>query len=230
MSLDWISDPWVTTISNGKVCNTCRKVISLFDTTEHIFMKDFSVCNCMPCFLLGPSKVLHGTGFAMAMHFHSPHSCCRLMTPLVASPPLLSLSGWFLIFSRWLEKFSLTPVHIGREDRAPRGLRNVWWMSLQQQYTRPAMVQARSSTSEITSSQSASSLGWLVCVRWGGGSQVVLLEAVRGIDCLCTLSSWFLRTSSKLFTIILEVYVGIVFLRWNSGETCLERGPSYFSK
>lgn len=64
----------------------------------------------------------------------------------------------------------------------------------------------------------------------GVKNKVVLLEGVRGIDCWCTLSSWFLQTSSKLFTIILEAYVGIVFLQWNSRETCLERGPSYFSK
>lgn len=46
--------------------HVCREVISIFDTTEHIFMKHFCICSCMPCFPQGPSKVLHRTGFAMA--------------------------------------------------------------------------------------------------------------------------------------------------------------------
>ena len=64
----------------------------------------------------------------------------------------------------------------------------------------------------------------------GVKNKVVFVEAVRGTACLCTLPSCFLWISSKLFPIILEAYLGIVFLLLNSTETCLERGPSYFSR
>ena len=71
-----------------------------------------------------------------------------------------------------------------------------------------------------------------VCVTrlMGVRNEVVFLETVLGLGCMCTLPSWFLWISSKLFSIILEAYMGIVSVLLNTREICLEGGPSYFSK
>lgn len=219
MSLGWISDPWVPTVSNGKVCTTCREVISISDTTEPVFVKAFCLCTWMPCLPL----VLCAIGFAIAMcsltlqtrDTAGCFSTLRLSFQMV--PHVLKVAGeifpgtgshWYRRPGQWSNSDAV------RDERACNSARAQPW----------------SSPSPVTSSQPALVAGvhemWQ---RLTGVKTKVVLKAGCGVDCLCELLSCFLQVSSKLFPIILEAYLGIVFLLSNSRETCLERGPSYFS-
>lgn len=217
---------------------TCREVILIYDAPEHIFTKGFCVCSCMPCFPLGPRKMLRGTGFAMAMHFHSPQSCCRLMTLLLASPPLLLPSGWFLTFSRWLEKFFpdtsshwyWRPGHSKSSQRAMRHEMSESATAHKPSHG-PRTVQAlRNNQQPVCHCTGMAGVREMWQRLTGTKNKVVFLEAACGVDCLCTLPSCFLQIPSKLFPVMLEPYMRIVFLLLNSREICLERGSSYFSK
>lgn len=164
-------------------------------------------------------QVLHGTGFAVAMHFGSPPSCCRLTALLADSPPaVLSL---LTLCSHFLDASSLSQGHWGSfpGQQFPLGQKA---RTLQELLEGCAVCEGGvcQSTQALSCGPAPQRqpaarlpLGWLVCVSTGVKNKVVFLGAV------------LLRISRRFFPVILEANVGIVFLLFD-WEACLERGPT----
>lgn len=172
----------------------------------------FCVCTCMPC-SPGP-QVLHGTGFAVAMHFGSPRSCRRFMALLGHSlPPALTF--WMVPHS-----FKVTgEVSLDSSshwDRRPGHCRSSW-RAVQFVRGEPARGhKPRTVVQPLRDNQQPA----CHCTN-----KAVFLGAACGIGCFVHVAVMLFEDFLRLFQILLEANVGTVFLLFD-GEACLERGPA----